>query len=99
MINKMQDTGTVVVNEILLGLEAYQRQVGENKLYKPIWFIAECTANKDSWVLLGKEATAALEARYQESFYPAPAPISDEELEDALCEQMASDDYEASVYA
>lgn len=101
MTNKMQDLGSVLVNEISIGGEMYQRQrsVNADNLGTPTWFIAECTHHLDSWVWIGKEATAALEARYQESFYPAPTPISDEELEDALCEQMASDDYEASVYA
>ena len=42
-----------------------------------MWFIAECTDHLDSWVWVGKECTAALEARYQADFYPDPEPMTD----------------------
>ena len=97
----MQDLGSVLVNEIAIGGEVYQRQcdVNGDNLGSPTWFIAECTDHLNSWVWIGKEATAALEARYKADFYPAPELMTDEKREEAECEQMASDDYEASVYA
>jgi hypothetical protein len=101
MTNKMQDAGSVVVNLIIIDVEVYQRQRDVNglNLGEPTWFIAECTTEKDSWVWVGKEAQAALEARYQADFYPAPEPMTDEEHEEAMCEQAASNDYENTFYA
>ena len=79
MTNKMQDLGSVLVNEIAIGGEVYQRQcdVNGDNLGSPTWFIAECTDHLDSWVWVGKECTAALEARYQADFYPDPEPMTD----------------------
>ena len=101
MTNKMQDAGSVVVNLIILDVEVYQRQREVNglNLGEPTWFIAECTTEKDSWVWLGKEAQDAIEARYQAEFYPAPEPMTDEEHEEAMCEDAASRDYENTFYA
>jgi hypothetical protein len=101
MTNKMRDLGSVLVNEITIGEEIYQRQrdVNGDSLGTPMWFIAECTDHLDSWVWVGKECTAALEARYQAEFYPAPEPMTDEEHEEAMCEQAASNDYENTFYA
>ena len=101
MTNKMQDAGSVVVNLIIIDVEVYQRQrdVNGDNLGEPTWFIAECTTEKDSWVWVGKECTAALEARYQAEFYPAPEPMTDEEHEEAMCEDAASRDYENTFYA
>ena len=101
MTNKMQDAGSVVVNLIIIDVEVYQRQRDVNglNLGEPTWFIAECTTEKDSWVWLGKEAQDAIEARYQAEFYPAPEPMTDEEHEEAMCEQSASNDYENTFYA
>jgi hypothetical protein len=101
MTNKMQDAGSVVVNLIIIDVEVYQRQRDVNglNLGEPTWFIAECTTEKDSWVWLGKEAQDAIEARYQAEFYPAPEPMTDEEHEEAMCEDAASRDYENTFYA
>ena len=86
----------VEVSEILLGDELYQRQLDAkgDVFSEAVWFIAE----GESWVWVTKEANDALEARYQEDFYPAPEAWTEEDRQDALCEQMASDDYETSVY-
>ena len=101
MSNKMQEVGSVVVNLIIIDVEVYQRQRDVNglNLGEPTWFIAECTTEKDSWVWLGKEAQDAIEARYQAEFYPAPEPMTDEEHEEAMCEDAASRDYENTFYA
>ena len=101
MTNKMQDLGSVLVNEIAIGGEIYQRQrdVNGDNLGTPTWFIAECTTEKDSWVWVGWEAQTAIEARYQADFYPAPEPMTDEEHEEAMCEYAASRDYENTFYA
>jgi hypothetical protein len=103
MPNKMQDAGfSVVVNVVYLGEETFQRQrdVEGFSYGKPIWFISECTTEKESWVWVDdKKASDALEARYQAEFYPAPAPMTDEEREEAMCEDAASRDYENTFYA
>ena len=97
----MQDAGSVVVNLIIIDEEVNQRQrdVNGDNLGTPTWFIAECTTEKDSWVWVGWEAQTAIEARYQADFYPAPEPMTDEEHEEAMCEDAASRDYENTFYA
>ena len=61
--------------------------------------IRDRTSEKESWVWVDNEkASDALEARYQETFYPAPAPMTDEEHEEAMCEDAASRDYENTFY-
>jgi|TARA_R110000796_G_scaffold74158_1_gene166570 hypothetical protein len=101
MSNKMQEVGSVVVNLIVIDVEVYQRHrtVSGDNLAKPIWFIAECNPGKNSWVLVSDEAQATLEARYQADFHPAPEPITDEEREEAKCEDASSSDYENTFYA
>ena len=94
MTNKMKDAGfSVVVNVVYLGEETFQRQrdVEGFSYGKPIWFISEQTNEKEAWVWVkNKEESDALEARYQADFYPAPAPMTDEEHEEAMCQDAAS---------
>jgi len=80
MTNKMRDLGSILVNEITVGEEIYQRQrdVNNDFLGTPMWFIAKYnTDHLDSWVWVGKEATAALEARYQEDLCPDSESMTD----------------------
>ena len=101
MTNKMRDVGSVVVNLIIIDVEVYQRHrtVSGDNLAKPIWFIAECNPKKNSWVLVSDEVQATLEASYQAEFHPSPEPMTNEEHEEAMCEDAASRDYENTFYA
>ena len=92
-LKNMRSVGTSLVTEVLLGSDLYQRQVEAYR--KPIWF--KSNDKLGAWVFVGLAKQVTLEAAWNDLH--ATAPTSDEELEDALCEQMASDDYEASFYA
>jgi hypothetical protein len=102
MNTQMRQTGTVEVKEILIASDLYHRHLDHGTVS---WFIAA----EVSWDWVGAEKEAELEAEWQNLVNPAPAPLTyDEKQEmeqeeremqqDALCEQMASRDYEYSVY-
>ena len=96
-MTKMRNVGTVEATEVLFGDDIYQRQqdVAVNYRGAVIWLIG----TKEAWVSVGEAKQSKLEAEWQAIVNPAPAPWTDEEKQDALCEQMASDDYENTFYA
>ena len=100
----MRKVGTVAVDEVLIGDTLYQRQVdivanfaspnGFLNYGESVWFVE----NGDSWDWAGDFRQEWLEKEWQALTNPTPECWTDEERKDALCEQMASDDYETSVY-
>ena len=88
---KMKKVGSVSVDEIISENELYQRQLVNS--FSAIWFIAE----NDSWVFVGESEQSKLEANWQA--INKPEPWTEEERQEALCEQAASDDYENTFYA
>lgn len=100
-MNEMRNVGTIAVNEVIFGKGLYQRQteIFSDNSGKPTWFVSDGTW--DAWQWVGREEQARLESVWQALHSPVvvkPVPWTDEDRQDALCEQMASDDYEASVY-
>ena len=109
-MNELRKVGTIEATELLLGDVLYQRQVdivanfaSPNEFLNQgsvTWFIAI----DNSWVFVGEEIQPELEAwwdRLQETGgnpFTADSDWTEEDRQDALCEQMASDDYETSVY-
>ena len=89
----MRSVGTSSVTEVLIGSDLYQRQVEAYR--KPIWF--KSNDKLGAWVFVGLAKQVTLEAAWQALH--VPAAWTEEDEQEALCEQMASDDYEASVYA
>tara|TARA_B110000902_G_scaffold106189_1_gene125586 strand:- start:542 stop:823 length:282 start_codon:yes stop_codon:yes gene_type:complete len=76
---------------VLFGNDAYLR-MNYTDQNKAVWLLCSAAA----FTMVDATLANTLEAHYVGMSVKS---ISDEELEDALCEQMASDDYEASVYA
>jgi hypothetical protein len=103
MNTQMRQTGTVEVKEILIGSDLYNRHLDHGTVS---WFIAA----EVSWDWVGAEKENELEAEWQNLVNPAPTPMTYDEKQEieqeareiqqeALCEQMASDDYENTFYA
>ena len=76
---------------VLFGDDGYLRMNYADQNHA-VWLIGSAEA----FTMVGAKLARTLEAKYLSM---GVKPMSDEELEDAKCEQMASDDYEASVYA
>jgi len=109
-MSEMRKVGTVAVDEVLIGDALYQRQVdivanfaSPNEFLNhgaAVWFVA----NGDSWDWVGDLIQVLLEKDWdslQETGgnpFLADSDWTEEDRQDALCEQMASDDYETSVY-
>jgi hypothetical protein len=92
-MTEMRIVGTIEVTEVLFGEDVYQRQVEVGR-FGAIWLICDATA----WMFVGESKQSQLESRWQEMVNPEPEPWTDEEQQEALCEQMASDDYENTFY-
>jgi len=109
-MSEMRKIGTVEVSEVLIGDILYQRQVdivanfsSPNEFMnrgEAVWFVA----NGDSWDWVGDLIQVSLEKDWDRlcetggNPFLADSDWTDEDRQDAQCEQMASDDYEASVY-
>tara|TARA_R110000782_G_scaffold102719_1_gene189995 strand:- start:195 stop:476 length:282 start_codon:yes stop_codon:yes gene_type:complete len=76
---------------VLFGDDGYLRMKYADQNHA-VWLIGSAEA----FTMVGAKLASTLEVHYVAM---SQKPMSDEELEDAKCEQMASDDYEASVYA
>tara|TARA_R110002124_G_scaffold190131_1_gene357419 strand:+ start:195 stop:476 length:282 start_codon:yes stop_codon:yes gene_type:complete len=88
----MKDLGiTGNYNFVLFGDDGYLRMKYADQGHA-IWLIGSAEA----FTMVDATLANTLEANYLSM---GVKPMSNEDLEDAKCEQMASDDYEASVYA
>jgi hypothetical protein len=104
MNTKMRQTDSAAVTEILVGSDLYNRH-SCNTRQEISWFVA----NDQSWDWVGTAKQELLESEWQELTNPAPAPLTEEEQEelefderneqqDALNEQMWSEEYERTFY-